>query len=54
MSVHGSPLQVIGQADVQLEISGKGFATRVVVADSLTTEAVLGLEYSMDTVLLLT
>ena len=44
MSVDRSPLQVIGQADVQLEIGGKGLATRVVVADSVTTEAILGLD----------
>ena len=34
---------MIGQADVQLEIGGKGLATRVVVADSMT-EAILGLD----------
>ena len=45
MSVNGSPLDVIGQAKVELHL-GKGvFQTKVIVVSPLIKEAILGLYF---------
>jgi hypothetical protein len=43
--VDGSPLQVFGQAKVDLNIRGKAFPADVLVVSPLTAEAILGLDF---------
>ena len=45
VSVDGTPLQVYGQATVDLAINGKVYQAGVVVVSPLTTEAILGLDF---------
>ena len=45
LSVDGSPLHIRGQTTAELEFEGKQFKTRVVIAASLSTEAIIGLDF---------
>lgn len=45
VGVDGSPLQVFGQAEVELTLVGKQFLSKVLVVSPLTTEAILGLDF---------
>ena len=45
LSVDGSPLHIRGQTTAELEFEGKQFTTRVVIAASLSTEAIIGLDF---------
>ena len=45
ISVTGSPLNVKGQATIQLQIKGHQFCVPMVVVDGLTEEAILGVDF---------
>ena len=44
VSVDGSPLDILGQTEVMLQIGSKKLSTKVVVVSELTTEAILGID----------
>ncbi len=45
VGVEGTALQVYGTAEVPVEFAGETFQVRTIVADALTTEAILGLDF---------
>ena len=45
VGVQGSPLQLCGAAEVCLELGGETFPTKVIVANSLTTDVILGRDF---------
>ena len=45
VGVDGSPLQVSGQARIELTLMGRQFSTNVLVVSPLTTSAILGLDF---------
>ena len=45
VGVDGSPLQVFGQAEVDLTLVGRQFESKVLVVSPLTTQAILGLDF---------
>jgi len=45
VGVDGAPLQVQGSVTVELEMSGQIFAQKLIVANALTSEGILGLNF---------
>ena len=45
VGVEGTPLQVLGQTEIDLTLSGRSFHAEILVVNSLTTEAILGLNF---------
>ena len=45
VGVDGSPLKIQGSAQITFQFGGVDFVTTVIVGDSLTTEAILGLDF---------
>ena len=48
VGVQGSPLQIHGVASVEIELAKEKFSSRVIVVDSLTSEAILGKDFLKD------
>ena len=45
IGVEGTPLQVHGYTKTTIQLAGEQFHVRVIVVDSLTTEAILGMDF---------
>ena len=45
LGVDGSPLQIHGRTEAELDLRGRLFTTDVVIAAGLSTEAILGLDF---------
>ena len=45
VGVQGSPLQIHGSTDTLIDFGEHSFKHQIIVADSLTTEAILGLDF---------
>ena len=45
VGVKGTPLQVCGTAQMELELGEETFQSRVVVVDGLTADVILGLDF---------
>ena len=45
VGVQGSPLQIHGVASVEVELAKEKFSSRVIIVDSLTSEAILGKDF---------
>ena len=45
VGVQGSPLQIHGAASVEVELAKEKFTSRIIVVDSLTSEAILGKDF---------
>ena len=45
LGADGSPLQIHGRAEAELDLGGRLFTTYVVIAAGLSTEAILGVDF---------